>query len=94
MSIASDKQKLLPGRRVELFDLDLTLFQEGLVYHFCSIGETGSPDITPLVWRGHSYTPIPVMAEGFEFSGQGSLPTPSLKFANVGLLGSSIIHEF
>jgi lambda family phage minor tail protein L len=199
VTIAARKQLLTPGRRVEMFDLDLDTFQTGLKYYFCSIGNTGSatarhllvqttqvgsvsqnakqlltispatstgtftlqygatvssplpynatyseiqtalntvvgsgktlctgtgvnsggvtvefigvlalteiadlvavssctsPDTNPIQWRGNSYTPIPVMAEGFESSGQGSLPTPTLKFANVGLLGSAIINEF
>jgi phage-related protein len=43
MTIAADKQVLLPGRRVELFDLDLDIFQTGLMYRFCSsFKETGN----------------------------------------------------
>lgn len=199
MSIAADKQKLVPGRRVELFDLDLTIFETGLIYYFCSAATNGttsprkvlvqtliegeadinekqlltlspettagtftltfnavvssalafsatssdiqtaldsvigvgktlctgvtlrsggvtvefigtlaetnvaaivatsdmtSPDATPLQWRGESYVPLPITAEGFEVSGRGALPTPTLKISNIGLLPSSIIQEF
>ncbi len=199
MSIASDKQKLVPGRRVELFDLDLTMFEDNLVYHFCSAATSGavfdrevlvqetvkgdsetnevqlltlspeanagtftlsfdgntssplpwsatagevqaamdviagagnttctgvsvrlggvsvefisawghqdvamittessltSPDVTPIQWRGNTYTPVPIVADGFEVSGRGSLPTPSLKISNVALLPSSVINQF
>lgn len=199
MSIAADKQKLVPGRRVELFDLDLSLFETGLVYRFCAAATSGStssrkvlvqtvvvgavgvneqqlltlasetdagtftltysavtsdpltyaaltadiqaalddiigagktqcsgislrtggvtvefigelaatnvgditttcdltsPDVTPLWWQGNAYTPIPISAEGFEISGRGALPTPTIKISNVGLIPSSIISEF
>ncbi len=199
MSIAADKQKLVPGRRVELFDLNLERFEPGLVYYFCSAATNGttsprqvlvqttteggtgvnekqlltlspettagtftltfdavesadlpfsatsadiqtaldtiigsgttlctgvslrsggvtvefigtlaetdveaivatssmtSPDATPLQWKGKSYAPMPITAEGFEISGRGALPTPTIKIANIGLLPSSIIKQF
>lgn len=199
MSIAADKQKLVPGRRVELFDLDLSRFETGLVYRFCSAATNGvtsprqvlvqtlvtggtginekqlltlspettagtftltfsavtssalafsaassdiqtaldsvigvgktlctgvslrsggvtvefigtlaatnveqiqatsamtSPDATPLQWKGESYVAMPIVAEGFEISGRGALPTPTIKIANIGLLPSNIIKQF
>lgn len=90
MTIAADKQKLLPGRRVELFDLDLAIFQAGLKYHFCSAFNEN----VAIQWKGNTYTPIPVIAEGFEVSGKGSLPTPTLRLSNVSLLPSTIINQF
>lgn len=90
MTVAADKQVLLPGRRVELFELDLGIFQTGLMYRFCSsFKETGN-----ITWKGNTYVPIPVEAQGFEVSGKGTLPTPTFKIANISLLPSSIINEF
>lgn len=90
MTIAADKQRLSPGRRVELFDLDLSLLQAGLVYRFCS----SFNESTSIVWRGNTYAAIPLVAEGFQVSGKGTLPTPTLRISNIGLLVSSIINEF
>jgi lambda family phage minor tail protein L len=41
-----------------------------------------------LVWQGQTYAPFPIEGEGWEVSGQGSLPRPRLRVANVlGQLG-------
>lgn len=84
MSIASDIQKLAPGAIVELFVLDATAIG-GSLYRF-------HPGVNALknsvVWQGQTYAPFPVEATGFEQSGQGTLPTPTLRVANVsGLIG-------
>ena len=34
-----------------------------------------------LVWRGDTYSALPLEAEGFELSSQGSLPTPKLRLS-------------
>jgi lambda family phage minor tail protein L len=89
-SIASDKQKLSPGNLVELFDLDLSIYQVGLIYRFCS----SFTNTESILWQGNSYTLLPIVAEGFEVSGRGTLPTPTLKICNVGNLISAISSEF
>ncbi len=86
--ITAAQQQLSPGRLVELFDFDATKLGGG-AYHFCSsFTEAGG-----LTWRGRVYSPLPVIAEGFEVSGKGQLPKPTLKFSNVALIGSAMINE-
>jgi lambda family phage minor tail protein L len=87
--IEATRQKLAIGKLVELFDLDLTTIGGG-VYHFCSAFKE-SADIN---WKGNLYTPIPIVADGFEHSGKGTLPTPTLKISNVALVGSAMLNEF
>lgn len=89
MTVAADKQKLSPGRRVELFDLDVSLLQVGLIYRFCSSYNNN----VAVAWRGNDYSPLPLQAEGFETSGRGTLPTPTLKISNIALLVSTILHD-
>ena len=36
-----------------------------------------------IVWAGDTYEPAPVKVEGFEYSGQGQLPRPSLTISNL-----------
>lgn len=81
-----ESQKLSTDPIVELFDLDATALGGG-VYRFYS----GAGSDTPLLWRGEYYVPLPIEGSGWEFSGKGSLPTPTLRVSNVHLLMSSII---
>jgi len=38
---------------------------------------------TDIVWQGKTYTAIPIKAEGYEASGQGTLPRPTISVANL-----------
>jgi len=86
--LAQEQQKLSSDPVVEMFDFDATNIGGG-VYRFYA----GAPSDATLVWRGNLYVPIPVMAEGWEYTGKGSLPTPTFKISNVALLMSSIIEN-
>ncbi len=80
MGIAEDIQKLEPGALVELFVLDATSLPGGGVSYFhASTNALGGP----VVWQGAEYQPWPVQVRGFEKSGTGRLPRPSLSMANV-----------
>lgn len=88
MTIEESKQSLSPGRRVELYDFDATDIG-GSSYNFVS----SFVEEQPVAWRGKIYTPIPIKASGFEVSGKGVLPTPSLQISNILLLPGSIINS-
>jgi lambda family phage minor tail protein L len=77
--LAQDVQALAPGSIVELFEVDLTPFGgELLRFH------AGTNDLSSNVtWNGQAYTAFPVMASGFEFSGQGQMPRPKMVVSNV-----------
>ncbi|MCP3065731.1 phage minor tail protein L [Myxococcus sp. K38C18041901] len=86
MSIAEDIQKLAPGALVELFILDASGLPGGGISYFHA-GTNGLGG--PVVWQGASYQPWPVQARGFEKSGTGRLPRPTLTMANLlGTLGA------
>ena len=70
---------------VELFDFELNTAQHGetTVYRFTNTkNELGNN----IVWQGNTYTAIPLKAEGYEASGKGTLPRPSISVSN--LLGT------
>ena len=70
---------------VELFDFELNTAQHGetTVYRFTNTkNELGAN----IVWQGNTYTAIPLKAEGYEASGQGTLPRPNISVSN--LLGT------
>ena len=70
---------------VELFDFELNTAQHGetTIYRFTNTKNELGNDI---VWQGNTYTAIPLKAEGYEASGQGTLPRPSISVSN--LLGT------
>jgi lambda family phage minor tail protein L len=86
VSIASDIQKLDAGALVELFVLDATHLVGGGVSHF----HAGTNSLRgPVVWQGMAYEPWAIQVKGFDKSGMGRLPRPTLTLANVaGTIGA------
>ena len=78
-AITSEIQKLEPSAIVELFELDATGFGGDLLrFHAGTNGLRQN-----LVWQGNTYVAFPVLASGFDMSGNGQLPRPKLQVANV-----------
>lgn len=77
------------GTLIELFILDATPIA-GAVYRFTNSANNGAN----IVFDGHSYYPLDFEASGYEWNGQGSLPTPKIKIANTTLILSSAVLEF
>lgn len=76
MSIQTDIQTLTPGNLLVFFELDATLIGGGqLFFH----GNAGSG---PLIWKGQSYSPWAIKAEGFARTSDQQ-PTPKLAVGNV-----------
>lgn len=78
-TIASEIQKLAPSAVIELFVLDLSLFNQGIVRFHAGTNEL----LQQVVWQGNVYEPYPIIVEGFEFTGNGQSPRPKLRVANV-----------
>ena len=93
--ITADSQKLAPGNYIVLFQLDLRCFG-GPVYYF-----TPSIYSNKVVrWRDvfdppgiTDYTPWNIKAEGFEMSGQGTLPRPKFTIGNVNMALSALVRQ-
>jgi len=78
-AIRSEIQKLVPSAVIELFVLDLSLFSQGSVYFHAGTNSLQQR----LTWQGKTYEAFPIQVEGFEFNGNGQIPRPKLKVANV-----------
>lgn len=79
LPLAGEIRGLESSAVVELFELDASAFGAGITrFHAGTNGLRQN-----VVWAGNSYTAYPVVASGFEWSGQGSLPRPKLTVANV-----------
>ena len=83
--IASEVQKLNPSSIVTLFELDSTDIGGDILRWHNGVNELGAD----VVWQGFVYSRFPVEASGFERSGKGTMPRPTLKVANVaGVVGA------
>lgn len=80
--LASNLQSIAPGALIELFQLELNAAQHGVdvTYYF----HAGVNELQlPIVWNSQEYQPLPIQAEGFEYNGNGQLPRPKIRAANV-----------
>lgn len=80
MPISSDVQKLAPGSVVDLFEIDATAYNLGILRYSPNVNELGDD----IIWQGETYYRFPVTASGFEARSTGTLPRPSMVLANVG----------
>lgn len=85
--IARDVQMLEQDAVIDLFELDLRGFGDG-VLRFC----TAPVDGGPAVFNGYSYYPMPVEATGFKWDAEGTLPTPSLSLSAMSPEISSLVR--
>ena len=78
----SELQKINPSSIIELFtiQLDNSLHGSTTVYRFHAGVNDSNADI---IWQSNTYTKFPVKAEGFEFTGSGQIPRPTLTVSNV-----------
>ncbi len=79
----SELQKINPSAIIELFELQLIASIHGSdqLYRWHSGSNQNSNG--EIVWQGNSYARFPVEAEGFEFTGRGQIPRPTLTVSNV-----------
>lgn len=83
--IESDVQRLNPGKKVDLFELDATTIGGDVILWHSGVSELGND----VVWQGNYYSRFPVEASGFLRTAKGPMPRPTLKVANVsGLIGA------
>lgn len=85
--ITADIQKLEPGAKVELFELDaITIGGDILRFH-------GYTQTAAIWWQGKEYKPWPIEVSGFARSGDGQQPQPKLSVGNVdGSISSMCIY--
>lgn len=89
-SLSNALQEVAPGAVIELFQLQLNLAQHGVdaTYYF----HAGLNELTTdLVWAGQAYQALPIQAEGFELTGKGTLPRPTLRISNLAGTISTLI---
>lgn len=86
MPITSDVQRLAPGAHIALYDIDMSAIGGGILRYVP--GNLGSSEVR---WKGHVYMALPIDADGFERSGRGQLPTPTLTVARDVLVAAAVV---
>lgn len=88
--LAEEILRLAPTAVIDLFEIELTVAVNGvddtLRYH---AGKNGLTE--DIKFGGKTYPAVPVEIDGFEFSGKGALPRPTLRVANVNNAITSLI---
>ncbi len=81
-AVVSNLQGIAPSAIIELFQLELNAAQHGVdeTYYFHA-GVNGTNQ--PIIWAGQEYMALPIEADGFAWNGQGTLPRPTLRVANI-----------
>jgi lambda family phage minor tail protein L len=64
---------------IELYEIDATALGEGILRYTTS---AFARDVVR--WGGNPYVPVEIHTEGWQWSGQGTLPTPRFKIGNTG----------
>jgi lambda family phage minor tail protein L len=102
MTIKLDVQKLEPGQRVRLVEVDCTEFGGPVMFfHNYNVEHTQEElfaaaeagidlETKPIVWQGESYTCWPYGIDGIELDGTGSTASPTLAVANADASISSL----
>lgn len=92
MSVIQEQLRLPnPSGILELFELDTTVFGDSEPRRFHA-GTTFSGG--NIVWQGLTYFRYPIVITGFETSGDGRLPRPTMKCANVTQAISVLCRDF
>lgn len=87
MTIQADIQSLAADALIDVFVVDATSLG-GTIYRF----HAGTNELkTNVVWQGNTYVAMPIEVTGFEFSGKGKLPRPTMRMQNVdGIIGALV----
>jgi lambda family phage minor tail protein L len=87
--LSEDVQRLDVGKYVELFTLDFTKIGGQVLYLTPNSKEDGNG----LRFQGKVYAPAAIMADGFDVSAKGPLPTPTLRITNTVRSLTAIVND-
>lgn len=79
----SELQGISPSSIIELFVLELNALQHGAAATYRFHAGTNLVNNGDVVWAGDTYQRFPIEADGFEYTGQGTLPRPKIRCSNI-----------
>ncbi len=90
MTIRADEQQLTPSGKIILYELDATSVGGPVERFTANVNFVG----TEVVWGGVTYTPWAIKEDGFQWTGQGTLPRPTLTVSNYQSLVSGLVLTY
>jgi lambda family phage minor tail protein L len=81
--VTSALQEIAPGALIELYQLELNVAQHGVAETYYFHPGTNANGYGNVVWNSQAYMALPIEVEGFEYSGQGTLPRPKMRISNL-----------
>jgi phage-related protein len=92
--ITSDIHGFEPGAILELYEMDISTGTAPTTEPIFRWHSGHNENYQEIVWQGNKYSAFPIEAEGFEFSGKGAIPRPTLTVANIISTLSSVIADY
>ena len=92
--IISDVNGLEPGDLIDLFELDMSTGTASSSQPIFRWHSGFSETLQEIVWQGNRYSAFPIEASGFEWSGKGSIPRPTLTVANITTILSTVLKTY
>ena len=74
----SELQSLSNKSIIELYSLTLVSSLHGSTDVSRFHSGVGMNSNASIIWQGNTYSKYPIIAEGFEYTGKGTLPRPTL----------------
>lgn len=85
-NVVQKSQGLSPGDEIRLYDIDMTPIGGGVLRYVP--GNLGDRTVR---WKGNEYRALPIEAAGFDKTGRGQLPTPTLTVAREDIISAAVI---
>ena len=79
----AELQSLTNKSIIELYTLTLVSALHGSTDVTRFHSGVGMNSNASIIWQGNTYDKFPIAAEGFEYSGRGTLPRPTITVSNV-----------
>jgi lambda family phage minor tail protein L len=80
---------LIQDAKIHLYEIDLSALGVSEKYRFHAENKVGN-----ILFGGYSFQELPIKVEGFEISGRGQIPTPTLTVSNIFGFFSDLISEY
>jgi lambda family phage minor tail protein L len=92
--LRAELASLEPSSIIELYEIETSARLHGAneVYRFTST-VNATYGLSTIQWNTYEYWPFPIEAEGFSYSGKGTLPRPTVRVANPEGAITSILAE-
>lgn len=93
-ALRAELASLTPSSVIELYTIETSARLHGAdeVYRFTST-VNAKYGLGAILWNSQQYWPFPIEAEGFSYSGKGTLPRPTVRVANAEGAITSILAE-